>query len=174
MKLNENIRLFTCKLNFYPFAFSLALLFLSCSSNKKTLSGIIGREFKDSTQNRVLTLKILDFENLELTNVFNCTNLEEKYKKVIFKKKYNLKGKKILLRDSIFKLDVPFVDNSSCIFLAEKQRLTPDKRLPDGRLVRTNRDELYKMQNIDIIKIVGDYLVYIKETKKGTRGYLFK
>ena len=149
-------------------------ILLSCSSQNKVGSQLIGKEYKAKTENRELILKIIDSENLEIKNIFDCTNIDEKYKTVTFQKKYDLRENKIILRDSIFVFSIPYFDNSNCKFLSEKYRMTKNERAFDGRLIRVNKEELYTIENIDTLKIVGKKLLYIKKNKIGTKGYLFE
>lgn len=151
-----------------------SFILLACSSQKSFNDEIIGQKFTSQTENRKLEIKIIDTENLEVTNEFYCTNVDEKFRKVVFKKKYHRIEKSIILNDSIFNFKMPYFDDSNCAFLSEKYRNTEDRKIFDGRTLNSKREELYSIWNIDTLKIVGNKLVYIKKLKYGTKGYLFK
>ena len=78
------------------------------------------------------------------------------------------------MRDSIFSFQIPYFNNSDCDFLSAENRNTPDRRSFDGKLIRTNREELYTICNIDTLKIVGDKLFYIKQKSRSSKGYMFE
>lgn len=149
-------------------------LLLACASQKKIGNEIIGEEYIAQTENRKLKIKIIDADNLVITNIFNCTNIDEKFKIVSFKKQYFIHENAIVLKDSLFKFNIPYFNNSNCEFLSEHYRTQENKRIFDGRLIITNREELYTIWNIDTLKIVGKKLIYFKKNSKGSKGYLFE
>ena len=150
------------------------LLLLACSSQKLISEEIIGRKFSSRSESRKMEIKIIDAENLEVTNEFYCTNIDEQFRKTAFKKKYRRNGNSIILNDSIFNFKLPYFDNSSCAFLSEKYRNTEDRKIFDGRTLDSNQERLYSIWNIDTLKIIGNNLVYMKKVKRGSKGYLFK
>jgi hypothetical protein len=151
-------------------------LFISCSSQNKfnNIDSLIGKKFTAKTENRKLVIEIVDAENLKITNEFDCENIDEKFKKVVFEKKYHKSGKSIILNDSIFEFKLPYFNNSNCEFLSEKYRTEKNERSFDGKLIIRNRKELYTIWNIDTLKVVENKLVYIKKTGRGSRGYMFE
>jgi hypothetical protein len=152
----------------------ICLFLLACSSRKLINNEVIGQKFTSQTENRKLEIKIIDAENLEVINEFYCTNIDEKFRKVVFKKKYHRIENSIILNDSIFNFKLPYFDNSSCVFLSEKYRTTEDKKIFDGRTLNNNQEELYSIWNIDTLKIIENKLIYYKNVKRGSKGYLFK
>lgn len=155
------------------FLFS-SFIFLACSSQKSFNNQIIGQKFISQTENRKLEIKIVDTENLEITNEFYCTNVDEKFRKVVFKKKYHRIENSIILNDSIFNFKMPYFDDSNCAFLSKKYRTTEERKIFDVRNLNSNREELYSIWNIDTLIIIENKLVYIKKIKQGTKGYLFE
>ncbi|MFC6268512.1 hypothetical protein [Frigoriflavimonas asaccharolytica] len=159
------------KLVIYLFSF---WMILSCSSNKTNTNELIGKKFTAKTENRRLEIKIIDTEDLEITNEFFCTNIDEKYRKIVFKKKYHRIQNSIILTDSIFNFNLPYFNNSNCLFLSEKYRSTKDRKIFDGRTMNSNQEELYSIWNIDTLKIIENKLIYLKKLKRGSKGYLFE
>ena len=151
-------------------------IFISCASKNriKNADFIIDRIYTAKTENRKLVIEIIDAENLKITNEFDCENIDEKYRKIVFNKKYHKSGKSIILNDSIFEFKLPYFNNSNCKFLSEKYRIRKNERSFDGRLIIDNREKLYSIWNIDTLKIVGNKLIYIKKTALGSHGYLFE
>ena len=158
------------------FLLSSFWIFISCSSKNKIQNSdnLIGKIFTAKTENRKLAIEIIDAENLKITNEFECENIDEKYRKVVFEKKYYKNGKSIILNDSIFEFKLPYFNSVNCEFLSEKYRTSKNERSFDGRLIIRNRKELYSMWNIDTLKIVENKLIYIKKTGRGSHGYLFE
>lgn len=159
------------KLVIYLFSF---WIILSCSSHKPNTNEIVGKKFTAKTENRRLEIKIIDAENLEITNEFFCTNIDEKFRKVVFNKKYHRNQNSIILTDSIFNFRLPYFNNSNCLFLSEKYRSTEDRKIFDGRTINSNQEELYSIWNMDTLKIIKNKLIYIKKVNNGSQGYLFK
>ncbi len=158
------------------FLLSIVGIFISCSTKNKieNTDNIIGKKFTAKTENRKLVIEIIDAENLKITNEFDCENIEEKYRKVVFEKKYHKSEKSIILNDSIFEFKLPYFNSENCEFLSEKYRTEKNERNFDGRLIIRNRKELYSIWNIDTLKIVENKLMYIKKNGRGSRGYLFE
>ena len=140
----------------------------------KNRDNIIGKKFTAKTENRKLVIEIIDAENLKITNEFDCENIEEKYRKVVFEKKYHKSEKSIILNDSIFEFKLPYFNSENCEFLSEKYRTEKNERNFDGKLIIRNRKELYSIWNIDTLKIVENKLMYIKKAGRVTHGYLFE
>lgn len=152
----------------------LCFLLFSCSSKNKIQTNLIGKEFTAKSENRELTLKIIDANNLEIINTFYCSNIEERYKTTVFKKQYYLSNNYIILRDSVFEFNLPYFNNSDCKFLSEAYRTDKNRYGFDGRLIKVNYEELYSLWNIDRLQIVGKKLIFVKNYQGGSRGYLFE
>lgn len=149
--------------------FTLILLGTSCSCRQR----IIGQKYIAVTESRELEIEILDENKVRFTNRYSCTNVPEKYKNLIFIKEYNFKNNKLILKDSIFEMNLPYINNSDCKFLSEEYRKKEDKRMFDGRLLILNKKELYSIENIDTLMIRKNKLLYYKNKQNGTKGYLF-
>ena len=150
-------------------------MIISCSSKKSIVQQIIGKKYTAKTLNRELIIEVKNDKTLTITNIFNCSNLTENYKKVSFQKEYKvIKNKKIVIKDSIISFNIPFIKNTDCEFLTEEYRKHKNIRVFDGRLITKNKIGLYTIPNIDTLKITESKLVYYKKTKKGSKGFIFE
>lgn len=146
-------------------------MFISCKSQSLT---IIGNEYIYENSNRKLSIQILDENNLIIKNVFNCTNIADQFKNIVFKKKYRIsKNKIIILNPQKGEFNLPYFNDSDCDFLSEKYR-TNIKKLYDGRAFYPDKS-LYHIPNIDTLKITKDNdLYYYKKVENGSVGFIFK
>lgn len=142
---------------------------MSCSNQK-----IIGNEYIAKTENRELILRILDKNELEIVNTFDCDNLSEDYKTITFRKNYYLRKNKIVLENSNFEINLPFVNESNCFFLSKSYRESKNTRAIDGKLIIRNREDLYTIGNIDKLIIQDNKLIFYKNIDLGSVGYIFK
>jgi hypothetical protein len=172
----KSYKMTTQKIYLSLFLLLLYGIFISCSSQNKfkDRDALIGKRFTSKTENRKLVIEIVDAENLKIINEFDCENIDEKFRKVVFEKKYHRSGKSIILNDSIFNFKLPYFDSSNCEFLSEKYRTQKNERSFDGRLIVLNRKELYSMWNIDTLKIVENKLIYFKRNSLGSHGFMFE
>ena len=158
---------------------SIKLLFcliaISCKTKKQTEQKIIGNQFVSKSENRVLTLEILDEKTLRIENEFKCTNIPTEHRiKSFYKEYYISNNKNIVLKDSIFDLNLPYFNNSNCEFLSKDYRTKKNERAFDGRLIIKNRKELYTIPNIDTLKLLESNLIYYKNKINGSEGLIFK
>lgn len=146
------------------------ILFVSCKSQSLT---IIGNEYIYENSNRKLSIRILDENNLIIKNIFNCTNIDEQFKNIVFKKKYRISNNKIIiLNPEKEEFNLSYFNNSDCDFLSEKYR-TDIRRFYDGRTFYPDKS-LYYIPNIDTLNITQDNLYYYKKVENGSMGFMFK
>jgi len=159
--------------------YSLLFLLVSCSS----LKVISGKKFKFNSNNREL---ILHFENDSLCilkNTFYCDDIEEQYKEIIVKSKYERRGDSIFLKNINCKQDdcnfstiieIPIQNSLSCDFLNEESRQS--KVLFDGRSYKTKYHEFGLVPNVDIdtLYINKKSIIFVKKIKNGNFGFVFK
>ena len=146
------------------------ILFISCKSQPLTM---IGNEYIYENNNRKLSIQILDENNLIIKNIFNCTNIDDEFKNIIFKKKYHIsKNKIIILNPQKEEFNLPYFNDSDCNFLSEKYR-TNIRHLYDGRTFYPDKS-LYYIPNIDTLKITQEGLYYYKKVENGSIGFIFK
>lgn len=146
------------------------ILFISCKSQSLA---IVDNYYIYESNNRKLSIQILDENNLIIKNVFNCTNIDDKFKNIIFKKKYRIsKNKIIILNPQKEEFALPYFNDSDCIFLSEKYRKNI-KRLYDGRTFYPDKSSYY-IPNIDTLKITQEDLYYYKKVENGSVGFIFK
>lgn len=146
------------------------ILFVSCKSQSLT---IIGNEYIYENSDRKLSIQILDENNLIIKNVFNCNNIDQHFKNIVFKKKFRISNNKIIiLNPEKEEFNLPYFNNSDCDFLSEKYR-TNIRKLYDGRTFYPDKS-LYYIPNIDTLNIVQDNLYYYKKVENGSKGFIFK
>lgn len=147
------------------------IMFISCKSQSLPK---MGDEYIYESNNRKLSIQILDENNLVIKNVFNCTNINDQFKNIIFKKKYRTSKNKIIIIDPEKKeIKLPYFNDSDCTFLSEKYR-TDIKHFYDGRTFYPDKS-LYYIPNIDTLNIIQDNnLYYYKKVANGSIGFIFK
>ncbi|WP_261511404.1 hypothetical protein [Chryseobacterium paludis] len=147
------------------------IMFISCKSQYLP---IIGDEYIYENNNRKVSIQILDKNNLIIKSIFNCTNIDDQFKNIIFKKKYRIsKNKIIILNPEKEEFKLPYFNDSDCNFLSEKYR-TNIRHLYDGRNFYPDKS-LYSIPNIDTLTIMqNNSLFYYKKVTNGSVGFIFK
>ncbi|MGV1001881.1 hypothetical protein ACTS9U_10775 [Empedobacter falsenii] len=124
--------------------------------------------------NREISINFIDNQYLVIRNTFQCSNIDTIYREYSMKKKYTLAKKKIIIsnfskKDSIV---LPYFESSNCFFLTKEYRTGIKKRI-DGATFYPDRS-LYTIPNIDYLIIYNNDLIYYKEDKLGSIGFIFK
>ena len=159
--------------------FTIIIITFSCKSIKE----ITGKKFIYSSPNREL---LLSFENdtlCNIKNIFQCDDIENKYKEITIKATYKRVSNMIILKNVICKgdncnlpqyIDIPFQTSNKCFFLNKENR--NGKLIFDGREYQSNYYKYGLVPNIDIdtMYIYKNKITLIKKVKNGNFGFVFK
>jgi len=153
----------------------LALFIFSCA----TIKDLPNNKYVYKSNNRTLELFFKDDKTCILTNVFECSDIESKYKEIEIICDYIRDGNKIFLtgRQHNYKgdlyINIPPQKSTKCNFLSDKSR---ERHSVVGPSYATEYEKNGLVPNIkkDTMHIIKDKIILYKENENQSIGFIFK
>jgi len=181
---NDNIISFNKGDTIYCFNKELYLFNKKCKlffeKETNTTHKLSGKKFVYKSKNRKLELMFVNDSICTLTNIFDCTDIEDEYKIIVQECIYIKEGNYIYLKNKELKsangssyIEIPPQNSKLCAFLCGENRKRP---FYVGPYSATAYEKYGIIPNIttDTLRIVNNRIVLYKEYYRGSPGFIFK